>query len=106
MIRPILRRSSSWQSLVRAAIEDENPELHQRLIEEGALVAHAADHAQSMKDQCELMTPADADEATRAQVREVAIAEMREAVRAERIDESEYGDAPADLADLTGCRWA
>ena len=95
----------SWQSLVRAAIED-NPELHQRLIEDGTFVVHAADYAQSMKDQCELMTPAGADEATRAQVREVAIAEMREAVKAERIDDSDYGDAPADLADLTGSRWA
>ena len=95
----------SWQSLARAVIEGENPQLHEKLSEEGELVAHAADRAQSMKDQCELMTPAGADEATRAQVREVVIAEMREAVRAERIDELECGDAPADLADLTGWRW-
>ena len=36
----------SWQELARETIKEENPELYQKLTQEGELVAHAADHAQ------------------------------------------------------------
>ena len=95
----------SWQTLARETIREENPQLHQKLIQEGELVAHAADYARSMTEQCRLMAPPGTDEATKAQVREVVIAEMREVIRAEQIGETECRDAPADLSDLTGWRW-
>ena len=96
----------SWQSLVRETIKEENPQLHQKLSQEGTLIEHAADHAQALTAACEMLTPDGADEATKAQAREIAIAEMREQIRGERIDESECEDGPADLTDLTGWRWA
>ena len=80
--------------------------MHQKLIQEGKLAAHAADCARSMTEQCRLMAPPGTDEATKAQVREVVLAEMREVIRAESIDgEIECTDGPADLSDLTGWRW-
>ena len=96
----------SWQELARETIKEENPELYQKLTQEGELIAHAADHAQSMIEQCRMMAPPGTDEATKAQVREVVLAEMREVIRAESIDgEVECRDAPADLSELTGWRW-
>ena len=96
----------SWQSLVRETIKEENPQLHQKLSQEGTLIEHAAGHARALTDACRMLTPDGADEAAKAQAREIAIAEMREQIRAERIDESEYDeDGLADPTDVTGWRW-
>ena len=92
-------QSLSWKGLVLNMIEDLNPELHEKLLDDGTLDEYATECARGMADQYESQTRG-ADPMRRASVREVLLAQMREEIEAELDPPCEYdGLNDLDLHD-------
>ena len=86
----------SWESLVRGMLADENPDLHDELLEEDEYEDYVEDVAKRMKESYEIATAGVTDPARRATAREMAIAQAREEIVPEEL--LEYGELDEDDA--------
>ena len=70
----------SWESRVRAALQEENPLLKRELIRSGEIEQYVTDAAEAMRQSYELATRNVTDPVRRSEAKEVAIAQMREEI--------------------------
>ena len=86
----------SWESLVRGMLADENPDLHDELLEEDEYENYVEDVAKRMRESYKIATAGVTDPAQRAVAREVAIAQAREEIVPEEL--LGYGEIDEDDA--------
>ena len=86
----------SWESIVRDMIEEENPDLHAKLLDDGGYEDYVADVTQRMVASYRHATAGTTDAARRATAREIAIAQAREEIAPAEL--LEYGELDEDDA--------